>query len=1004
MSTETPLKSVQFARIADLVGEGEIELVDGLRSIYLNDTPIQNADGTFNFTGVTASWRYGTADQEPLDGFPSVESETVVAVDVLVATPVTRTITTPDLDAVRVTLRWPGGHYRVNDEGKIRGIGTGYKVEVQSSGGGYATIVDAVLDGMSTAVYDLSLRIDLRGTSPPWDIRVSRWGDDPTPTHIDGFQFYSYTEIIDERLRYPYSAICGLVLNAKQFGGKIPTRAYHVRRRNLKVPSNYDPVTRAYTGVWDGTFQEAFSNNPAWVFYDLATDPRFGGGRYLDAAQVDKWGLYEIAQYCDELVDDGFGGTEPRFTCNLYLQRDEEAHTVLQRLASIFRGVSFWAGGEVMCSADMPADPAWVYTPANVIDGRFTYQGASSRQRHTVAIVTWNDLAALGRQQREYVEHPDPDVLDRYGLVQTEVVAFGCTSQGQAHRMGRYILFSEEGAGSETVTFRAGLEGCRAAPGWIIETSDPTRTQKRQGGRLNGGTTTTLQLDAPVTLEAGAAYQVSVVLPEQSPAIVTRGVTNAAGETQELTLASALPAAPLPGAVWLLTSDQAGREQWRVIGVAEAGPGEYEITALRYLPDKFARVEADLHLDTPRTDPLNVTPLAVGNLTMTEYNYRNFGAIPIPGTQVVISWDASSRAVEYEVSITVGDDNTAVYTTENPTYTIGFSTDFDAYSVSVVAIGPTGLRSQPATVSGTIVGPDGVPDDIQNFDLTANANGTATLTWDAVPEAAVRSGGKVRIKLHEATDGSATWATATPLADADGTDESIVVPLLIGTYMAKAVTSLGSESINAATQIYNDTSYVPPKSGGGIAISAAATIGMPMPWPFAPPSSPPGGVWLDMDGSLYNYDDYPTLGAYYGASPGGTFNIADWRNVPVWGVNDPADAGTETGADSVDVAAALTLSVDASGDNGGWTAPLTTSTDGAHTHGGATGGPSATINVVSTLGTDPVGDDTHTHSISSDGGHSHTVNGGNHTHGLTKSGSIDRKPKRRLVRWMQRAS
>lgn len=382
---------------------------------------------------------------------------------------------------------------------------------------------------------------------------------------------------------YPNSATFGFSIDAAQFAS-IPRRAYHLRGRRIKVPTNYDPATRAYTGVWDGTFKIAYTNNPAWVYYDLLTHRRYGLGKRMPPEHIDKWSLYQIGRYCDELVPDGFGGQEPRMVCNLYLQTRQDAWRVLDQLASVFRGIVFWSAGQVTAVQDRPSDPVLLYTNANVIDGLFTYSGASRRVRHTVALVTWNDPADFSRQKVLYVA--DEEGIRKYGVIPTEVVAVGATTQGQARRFGRAILISEQ-TQTDVVSFMVGMDGALARPGQVVKIADSQRAGVRLAGRLMAASLDGITLDAPVTLVEGQSY--TLTLLGEAGTVIERPVTTAAGSTQTITVSPAFDSEPAVATVWALGSDAVEPALYRVISVSEpSDPWKFQITALRHNPDKYA--------------------------------------------------------------------------------------------------------------------------------------------------------------------------------------------------------------------------------------------------------------------------------------------------------------------------------------------------------------------------------------------------------------------------------
>ena len=787
--TESPdsLRSRQYARVLDMVSEGEIEgLVGGLQGVYLDDTPIENADGSQNFSGVTVDSRNGTQAQAYLAGFPEVESEVAVSTEFKYATPVVRQISNPNIDAVRVTVGVPQLTYQDPGSGDLGGTSVQIAIDVQNNGGGYVETVSDTISGKTTSRYQRSYRIELAG-SGPWDIRVRRLTADSAAANLQNKTWFeSYTEIIDAKLRYPNSALVGLQVDSAQFRS-IPRRGYHIKGIRIRVPSNYDAATRVYTGVWDGTFQVAWSDNPAWCFYDLLTSERYGLGAFIDADQVDKWALYDIARYCDELVPDGYGGTEPRFTCNLYLQSRSEAYSVINTMASIFRGMAWWASGAVTVSADKPADATMLFTAANVVEGAFNYSGASIKQRHTVALVTWNDPEDHYRQKIEYVE--DAAGIALYGVIQTEVLAAGCTSRGQAHRLGRWILYSER-LETETVTFRCGMDGTYVAPGDVIQTQDAARAGKRFGGRVVSATTTAITLDASVTIESGKTYTLSAILPDGT--LETRAVTNVPGSATVLSVA-AFTAAPQVGAIWVLAASDLAPETWRVVGVAEVEKGVLEITALAHRPDKYGAVEQNLLLEPLRTSSVNVIPASPTNVLIAESLYQTGAEVK---TQMAVAWDGV-LGVTWDVSYRRDDNNWVILPrVDVPSITVldmvpGF------VEVRVAAVNAIGVRSIPASASTQIFGKTAPPAAVTGFSVL-KVSGLGLAQWDLHVDLDVRVGGQIVIR-HSPLSSGATWADGIIVDAFDGNATTGTLALMTGTYMAKALDSTGNWSAAEAS-------------------------------------------------------------------------------------------------------------------------------------------------------------------------------------------------------------
>lgn len=784
------LRSRQYARIIDMVSEGEIVgLVDGLKSVYLDDTPIQNADGSMNFSGVTLDSRTGTQHQGYIAGFPAVENEVAVSAEVTRASSVTRTVSNSNIDAVRVTIAIPALSYQNPSNGDLGGTSVTIAIDRQSNGGGFVEVVNDTISGKTISKYQRAYRIDLVGTGP-WDIRVRRITPDSAQANLANKTWWdSYTEIVDSKLRYPNSALMALQIDSGQFR-TIPRRGYDIKGILVRVPNatHYNPTTRTYTGVWDGTFTYAWTDNPAWVFYDLLLSNRYGLGEYIDATQVDKWALHSIAKYCDQPVPNGFGGTEPRFTCNTFIQTREDAYKLLLSLASVFRGIVWWQSNSVIASADMPTDPSMLFAPSNVVDGRFNYSGSSARTRHTVALVAWNDPADHYKQKIEYVE--DLDGIATYGVNETEVVAMGCTSRGQAHRFGKWLLWSEVNE-TETVTFRCGFDGTYITPNSVFQTQDPTRAGKRFGGRIISATTTSVTLDSPVTLESGKTYTLSVVLTDG--AVQSRSVTTGVGTTSDLTISPALTSSPQPMSMWVLAANDLVPETWRTVSVSEPEPGVLEITGLTYRADKYAAVEYDVVLQpTPTSSPVGV-PLSPVGLVVTESLYQSG---PDVRTQINVSWHYASD-VSWVVRYKYTDGNWVVMPSVNvPSISLldmlpGFIT------VSIVAVSKIGRASAASSVSVNVLGKTAPPQDVANFHVLKSA-GIGHAEWELHPDLDVRVDGKIVIRHSPMTSG-ASWINGVIVGVFDGNSTTGNVPLMSGTYMAKAVDSSSNWSNTEAS-------------------------------------------------------------------------------------------------------------------------------------------------------------------------------------------------------------
>lgn len=905
------LRSIAYAKVIDLISEGEIEgLVDGLKSVYLDGTPVQNADGSYNFTGATFQFRNGSQSQTYMPGFDAVESETAVSTEVKKAVSVTRTISNANVNRVRVTVGIPQLSSQNTSNGDIGGTSVQIAVDIQSNGGGFVTqllgyewVTDSItiasltatasvaaygigftlsdgstdtslsgyvvsveyrlvgagswtvfgtktlqqtstisgsgefevvttglpnpvpveitdlpsgiyevrvvqtsgtgvpvmseariykitgqdkISGKTSSRYQRSYDIPLTG-SAPWDVRVRRLTEDSTSQALQNKTFWdSYTEIIDTKLRFPNSALAGLKIDSGQFQS-IPTRGYDAKLLRVKIPSNYNPLTRVYTGSWDGTFTVAWTDNPAWCFYDMLTNSRYGLGGFVGSAQVDKWSLYTIAQYCDGLVDNGFGGTEPRLTCNLYLQTRQDAYKVINDMASIFRAMAFWSSGSITTIQDSPATPNYLYTPANVIDGLFTYAGSSVKARHTVALVSWNDPADMYKTKVEYVE--DKDGIAQYGVVETQIAAIGCTSRGQANRAGKWLILSER-LETDVVSFKVGLDGAIARPGQIVKIADPGRAGVRLGGRILSATTSVVTLDGPVTLAPAVTYTLAIV--NQSGGVTEKTVTTGAGTVSALTVSPAYSVAPDPMSIWILTSSAVAYQEFRVVAVTEDDKHQFAITALKSDQSKYAAVESGLKLETRNFTRLSTKPSTPDNGQVGEYLYE---AATDLKTMVTVTVDAVDGALTYQFSYRRDEGNFIDMTPSNtPSVQINDAQPGD-YTFKVIATNSIGYKSTPYVFAATVYGKSLPPVDVTNLYLQVQG-GSGILSWDSHPDLDVRLGGKIVVRYSASTAG-ASWSTSLPLAEFSGAATSGSVPLLTGTYLAKALDTSGIYSNNA---------------------------------------------------------------------------------------------------------------------------------------------------------------------------------------------------------------
>lgn len=860
VAVESPdsLRSKQFARVLDVVSEGEIGgLVGGLKSVYLDDTPIENADGTLNFSGITLDTRNGTQTQSYITGFSAVENEQAVGQEVKFSASVARTISNANANAVRVTIGVPTLLLQNEKTGDRGGSSVTIAIDVQADGGGYVEQLQDTITGKTTTKYQRSYRIALTGAGP-WDIRVRRLTADSTTTALTNKTYWdSYTEIIDAKLRHPNSALVGLRFDASQFRA-IPTRGYHIRGIKVRIPSNYNPTTRAYTGVWDGTFSIAWTNNPAWCFYDLLTSERYGAGEYLSEDQIDKWSLYNIGQYCDELVPDGFGGMEPRFTCNIYIQTREDAFKLITNFASIFRGMAYWAGDTIMPIADKPTDATMLFTAANVIDGQFSYSGTSIKARHTVCLVTWNDPSQRYQQKLEYVE--DPDGIAKYGVVQTDIVALGCTSRGQAHRLGKWVLFSER-METETVRFHCGMDGVFIEPGAVIKTQDQFRAGERFGGRIVSATKYSVVVDAPQTIVAGETYALSVILADGT--LQQRTVSNAPGVSATLNVYPGFSSAPQENSMWVLATGSLEPETWRVISVAEADATTLEVVALAHNPGKYDAVENNLILESLPTTTINVDiPETPSGINIVESLYAANSILKIRAS---VSWPPCLGAGSYVATYQKDNSNASVE------YIVGAPfVEFDdltpgTYTVRIVAVNALGRKSATGVATQYIEGKSAPPSDVTGV-VVQRSGDNLMFAWQHIAD--------LDRSYYEVRKGE-RWASAVPVGSTQSNTLSIVSPRG-GVFLVKAVDTSGVESKTpaqiASPDVYGiNVVYSCDESSGGWNGSASNAVATPS-GVIVCDTSP----WSAYTGS---WDSYTDPWVFLGDSPSSGVYVSEVEDV-----------------------------------------------------------------------------------------------------------------------------
>ena len=875
------LQSKAMVAVIDLLGEGEIGGLVGAsegfaaQSIFFNDTPVQNPDGTLNFQGVSFDYRNGSQNQEPMSGFSEVETPYNVGVKVRKDTPSTFTITNPNTDEVRIVLTFPSlitqdkkngdihgtevqykfsiakdagpftEIYNANSEESISGLiapssdgktviidgslnstypvnGIGFSIKSSGAASGFVkykvsywngsiwvehsqdflekkifgrfvnnvyeesryifvdnttkvkveyisgtvtkilgatladvrfTVTSAVrryqdpvlkVVGKSRSRYQRHHTIELPKPANSWRIRLTRVTPDSVDSATSNDMFLdAYTEITKTKLSYPNSALVATRIDSSQFSS-IPQRSYLIDGLYIRVPSNYDPENRVYSGVWNGGFKVAISNNPAWVLYDLVTNKRYGLGSFIPDLYVDKSKLYQIGRYCDELVPDGFGGLEPRFTINTTFQTRADAYKIISDLCSVFRGMAYWAGGSISFTQDAPSDPVMVFSQANVIEGVFSYQGSARKDRHSVAHITWNDPSESYKQKIEYVE--DAELIEKYGIRKLDLVAFGCTSRGQAHRLGKWALYSEKFE-SDLVSFVVGLDAALVLPGDVVKIHDPFRSGARMSGRIKAITATSVTLDGAIKLSQTSS-QVSFRLPDGT--FVDRVIKEMPGTHTVLTWNAPLSVLPEVNTMWLVAEANLQPLLAKVISISQTddNPLNFAITAVEHNPSKFAAIELNLELEDRPTSLLNPNEVPEPeDLQVIESTYLQ--APGVLGQKLHVSWFGSASS--YELRYRRTGSNSIPWETKSTT---NINVDLEGiqvgdYEFELIAKNYLGKKSKALKTTYTAIGKQSAPGVVQNFMVQKRIT-DLSLTWDALEE--------IGIKGYEIRVGD-TWET-----------------------------------------------------------------------------------------------------------------------------------------------------------------------------------------------------------------------------------------------------
>lgn len=834
-NTRTPteagdnLNSSATVEVIDLLGEGEIEgfatpskagYAKGgsdwnsamLKDIYLGNTPIlrQGASNTaplpsdFNFKSVGVDVRYGTQSQSAINsntGSGSASTEVAVGVQVDQATPIVRTITDSNVDAVRVTVTVPALQ-AFEDSGDVGGEAAHVVVELQRNGGGFTLVVSDVIRGRTPDSYQRDYMVAVTGPFPV-DIRVSRFNPDSSSAKIvNAFIWTSYTEILAEKFRYPNSALVGIRVNAEQFSS-IPVRSFRVRGLKVQIPSNgtVDLATGriTYSGIWNGTFGAArWTSDPAWCLWNLLTSKRFGFGDFITATTLDKWAFYSASQYCNELVPTGFGGTEPRFSMNCLIQTQEESYKLINDLCSVFRAMPYWSTGALTVAQDKPADSSYLFTLANVTEEGFNYAGSDNRVRPTVAVVSYLDL---NTKDIAYEVVEDAAAVIKYGAQTVELSAFACTSRGQAARLGEWLLYSSQYE-TEVVSFTASIDaGVIVRPGQIIEVADPARAGARRGGRITAATTTTVTVDNADGLPSSGGT-LSVIL--KNGTVEARTVSSRSGAV--ITVSTAFSSAPGVNAIWLYNGGGILPTLWRVVTVQEQDGASYAVSALSYNASKYAFIDRDRPLQSRDVTNLNLVPAAPTNLLITEALYTYQAEVR---AKVIISWRQVLGVNQYRVRWRKNSSNWTTITTQSPDHEILNITP-GRFEVEVFSLNSVNQISTTA-LAGSInaLGKTAPPSNVTAFTATLDPDLGVTLTWAPIADLDLRG--------YEIWEGSA-FGVGNKVGLFAATAKKIgLMPTGTTTWHIKALDTSGIYSLTSASTSLTISGAAVPLTSGSFA-------------------------------------------------------------------------------------------------------------------------------------------------------------------------------------------
>ena len=839
--TADSLASTQYATFLDLLSEGEIEgfpsaagLTKGttayniaaLKDIYLNKTPILRASTDlsnvqpvdYSFQNVTIEPRYGTQAQTYIQGYGDIsEPVNVQSTPVLQATPVIRTISDTNVNGIVITITVPALQ-EFNTQGDILGASFSFTIAVAYNGGGhngaYTTVATETISGRTADSYQRDYRVDFTtGWTGSVAVKITRLTADSadTATLVNAFQWTYYQEIIYQKLTYPNSAIVAIKFDAQQFSS-LPSRAYRIRGVKVRVPTGVTidqtngriiyPDGYTFNGTLTAENARVWTSDPAWILFDLLTNTRYSFGQHITDSQLDKPAFYAASAYASALVSNGLGGTEPRFSCNVLIQNQDDAYKLINDLSSVMRVMPYWATGALTISQDAPRDASYLFTMANVTEAGFSYSGSSLKTRHTVAVVTYLDTQT---QDIAYEIVEDAAGISKYGVSKTELRAFACTSRGQAARLGAWVLYSEANE-TEVVTFTASVEsGVVVRPGQVIKIADPLKAGIRRAGRINAATTTQITVDNTDATDITDLFnaKLTVIMPDGS--IEERTITTVVGAV--ITVSTAYSTTPNVGSVWMLQNTDVEATTWRVLTVTENEGAEYQITALAHNPSKYAYVEQNRPLQNPNISVTEISPEIPVGINYEEVFYATNNRAT---SKIVVRWQPVRGVSEYRVQWKRGDGNWNLVDTVSAQYEI-LEADIDTYYIRVYSLNPLRIPSTDyAELTVTTVGKTALPANVIGVSLIPINESSAILSWTRSSELDVLVGGKVLIRHSKATE-NATWGESQEIvAAAGGSQTQKQVPLLNGSYLLKFEDDGGRRSVDA-TVITADLTIQQPR-------------------------------------------------------------------------------------------------------------------------------------------------------------------------------------------------